>query len=286
MIRTIGHVSVITAVAASVGVGLFALAFGQAQEALQYEPALSVHGVPQEDVSAQAFYIYDLASQTEIFSRNANQELPVASVTKLLSSALFAELVPEDAVITITQADVANEGRSGRLVATQEYQSRELLFPALLESSNDAAAVMERTASTDLIAAMNTYAGNLSLAHTHFVDASGLGDGNISTAAELSALGVSLYTDYPHIFDVTTLKTYLSDINAWMNNNPFVHDAGYKGGKHGYTYAANRTAIAFFDETIATGQTRTVAYVLLGSEALAPDMAALRAFVQGSVRVE
>lgn len=286
MIRTIGHVSVITAVAASVGVGLFALAFGQAQEALQYEPALSVHGVPQEDVSAQALYIYDLASQTEIFSRNANQELPVASVTKLLSSALFAELVPEDAVITITQADVANEGRSGRLVATQEYQSRELLFPALLESSNDAAAVMERTASTDLIAAMNTYAGNLSLAHTHFVDASGLGDGNISTAAELSALGVSLYTDYPHIFDVTTLKTYLGDINAWMNNNPFVHDAGYKGGKHGYTYAANRTAIAFFDETIATGQTRTVAYVLLGSEALAPDMAALRAFVQGSVRVE
>jgi hypothetical protein len=71
-----------------------------------------------------------------------------------------------------------------------------------------------------------------------------------------------------------------------MNNNPFIADATYKGGKHGFTYSANRTAVSFFEEILASGNTRTIGYVLLGSDDLRSDMELLRQAVRANVRYE
>jgi len=283
MRRTIARISIFTALIISLGFGLFLVAVGTANQALHYVPTVQVQGGMLSSISAKSIYIFDLESQAEIFSRSADTQRPIASVTKLLSSALFSERADGTATTTITWSDVSSEGRSGRLQAAQEYQNKELLFPALLESSNDAAAAMQRVAPVDLVDTMNTYATEHQLLQTHFTDASGLDDSNVSTARELSMLSTVLYMEYPHIFDITRLKTYLNHINAWMNNNPFVHEVGYKGGKHGYTNAANRTAVAFFDESLPSGQVRTVGYVLLGSDSLQTDMKRLRQYVQTSV---
>jgi len=259
---------------------------GTAHEVAFHQPELSVKGGVLSGVSAKAVYILELDSQKEIFTRNPDQQRSIASVTKLVSSALFYEHASATLPVTIAWSDVVTDGRSGRLAAGQQYQNNDLLFPALLESSNDASAAMYRVAPVDLIAAMNTYARNLQLQSTSFSDASGLDDKNRSTARELGVLTASLYTQYPHIFDITRLKTHLNHINAWMNNNPFAHDETYLGGKHGYTYEANRTATAIFSEIIKTGQKRDFVYVILGSEALQTDMEALRAYVRASVVLE
>jgi D-alanyl-D-alanine endopeptidase (penicillin-binding protein 7) len=211
---------------------------------------------------------------------------PIASVTKLLSAALFYEHATATNRATITWSDVNTDGRSGRLQAGQEYTYKDLLFPALLESSNDASVVMNRVAPVDLIKEMNQYSLEHGLSQTMFADASGLSDRNVSTAYELGLLSSALYEEFPHIFDITRLKTYINHINSWMNNNPFVYDEGYRGGKHGYTYAANRTVVAFFDEELQSGQVRTIGYVLLGSDGLQTDMKHLRAYVQRSVSYE
>jgi len=256
---------------------------GVAQESSRHQPAVVVTGGMLSTVSADAIYVFDLQSGMEIFTRNENSIHPIASVTKLISAALFLEHATATDVATITWADIDTEGRSGRLKNGQQYLNKELLFPALLESSNDASVVMQRVSPVPLVDSMNTYARKHYLLDTHFTDASGLDDGNVSTAYELGNLVATLYTQYPHIFDITQLKTYLNHVNAWMNNNPFVHDEGYRGGKHGYTYAANRTTVAFFDETLQSGNIRTIGYVLLDSDGLQTDMELLRTYVQNSV---
>jgi D-alanyl-D-alanine carboxypeptidase len=143
---------------------------------------------------------------------------------------------------------------------------------------------MERSAPFDLVVAMNDFAQRHGATHTIFTDASGLSDQNVSTVRELSDLFGVLYEQHRHIIDITTLPTYLNHVNAWMNNNPFVDDPAYAGGKHGYTEAANRTAIAQFNEVI-DGSTREIVYVLLGSSDLSTDMKILRDFTITAVHV-
>ncbi len=258
--------------------------FGMTTPETSFEDAALVF-IPTEepDVSARSALVVDLGTGKELFSKDADTPRPIASVTKLLSSALFYASASTTETVTITWNDVASEGRSGRLRSGEVYSNYELLFPALLESSNDAASTMRRVAPVDLLAQMNAYAQQQQLSSTRFVDATGLSAQNISTAHELSRLGIALYRDYPHIFDITQLRQYLSGNNMWLNNNPFVAEEGYVGGKQGYTYEANRTAIAFFDEQFSSGAVRRLVYVLLGSDDLREDMRLLRAYVRTAV---
>jgi len=283
MVRTLKHISLLGILLTVFAIGFSLVMVGVVQKTLNHQPALVIQGGMLSNISARSVYIFDLETEVEIFSRQAQEVRPIASITKLVSAALFLEHATATDIATVTWADIDTEGRSGRLNTQQQYQNQELLFPALLESSNDAAAVMRRVSPVDLVATMNQYTAAHALPHTHFTDTSGLDDGNVSTAYELGLLATALYRECPHIFDITRLKTYLNDINAWMNNNPFVRDEGYRGGKHGYTYAANRTTVAFFDEPLSSGQKRTIGYVLLGSESLQTDMERLRTFVHESV---
>ncbi len=283
---TLKHISLVSVLLTLTISGILLSVVGTATKEINAKPILSQKSARLPQITATSAYVFDVETQMPLYSYNENLPRPIASVTKLLSSALFYEFASSTASTTVTWGDVRTEGRSGRLKAGQEYQNSMFLFPALLESSNDASAVMQRVIPIDLVAQMNTYAQKQGLTETSFADASGLSDNNISTAKELGILSVALKNEYPYIFDITRLKTYLNHINAWMNNNPFVRDEAYRGGKHGYTTKANRTAIAFFEEELQTGQKRVVGYVLLGSEALQTDMERLRTYVVQSVVLE
>lgn len=247
------------------------------------QPVLAVEPVVLPEVSAASAYVLDIETGLAVFEREADIQRPIASVTKLFSSAMFLSTVERDATTTITWADLASEGRAGRLEYGAVMTNHELLFPVLLESSNDASAVMRRVTSESVVAHMNEYADAWNAPNTAFADASGLSSRNVSTARELAEISFRLYEEYPHIFDITQLPQYLGESGAWLNNNPFVGESGYVGGKHGYTHEANRTAVAFFDELLPSGSERRFVYVLLGSHDLVGDMSALRTYVTEQV---
>ncbi len=249
-----------------------------------HKPMFTVHsGVV--DVSAEAFYVFDIETGIEFISYNENTPRSIASITKLPAAAAWLLVAPMQGSTTIRWSDVNAEGRAGKLSHQDEYRNHDLVFPLLLESSNDAAAAMERVTENQIIAQMNTFASSLGLSDTKFVDASGLSAENLSTAKELGELSVHLKTIQPHVFDVSTLSQYIHEDNGWVNNNPFIEQAGYRGGKHGFTYEANRTIVAIFEESFLGG-TREVGYVILGSEDLTKDINMLRQFVQASVSYE
>jgi serine-type D-Ala-D-Ala carboxypeptidase (penicillin-binding protein 5/6) len=251
---------------------------------VSYVPTtLAAVDLPPE-LSAEAFAIFDPETGTVIAAENSDEVLPIASVTKLLTAATVLRTVDRSTTYTIEESDVAMHGRAGRLEPGEMYDAYELLFPLLLESSNDAAAVYERGTEGDIIRRMNGYAKELGARHLVVTDASGLSDTNQASVRDLVSLTSALYTKEPHVFDISRLSKRAGPYVGWSNNSP-VFDATYRGGKHGFTEAAGRTIVALFTESFASGE-KTVGYVLLGSADLKADMALLRTYVGASVTLK
>lgn len=246
-------------------------------------PVFSVQG-DEPRVSASAFAVFDVTTGKVFASRAADQTLPIASITKLATAAALMDTADTEAVVTIREVDVAAEGRAGKLAIGEEYTVRELLFPLLLESSNDAAAALERVKAGELTTHMTEVADAAGMNDTVFADASGLSDRNVSTTEDLQRFLTYLASEYPHVLDITQLTSYVGEYSTLVNNSPVLDDA-YVGGKHGFTEAAGRTLAALYTEEVG-GVEHTFGYVLLGSDDLRADTAALRAFVRDSVRFE
>lgn len=228
-------------------------------------------------LTARAYVAFDVETGALLTAHREHEVVPIASVTKLLTAATVLRTLDLTATATISEADVANEGRAGRLSAGSTYTFYDLLFPLLLESSNDAAAVYERVTNGDLIRRMNAYAVELGAATLSVADTSGLSPENVASAHDLLVLTRSLYGTLPHLFDITQLSKRVTEDLVWVNNSP-VLTTSYKGGKHGFTEAADRTLVALYDEEIG-GEVRTVGYILLGSSDLKQDIRTLRSFV-------
>lgn len=246
-------------------------------------PQLKVLAEPAA-VTAIAYAVFDVETGEVLAGKAVEKVLPIASVTKLATAAALVENFDLEKSGQVDAVDVATEGRAGKLKAGDSYSYRELLFPLLLESSNDAAAFYERATKGEILVEMNTLTKSLGMKDTAFTDASGLSDKNVSTASDMVTFLNHLAKKESYLLDVTSLEQYVGKNTGWINNSP-VRAENYQGGKHGYTEAANRTLIALFKEDFTQSQ-RTIGYVVLGSDDLAADTTVLRDFVENDVTFE
>ncbi len=244
-------------------------------------PALTLPKDTTPKLTAPIFLVFDIATGRPLMAQGAEQIVPIASVTKLFAAATLVREFNLQATTSITWSDLEGGGEAGKLAFGQNYSYQNLLFPLLLESSNDAAKVLVRATEGRLITAMNSWAKTVGANQTVFVDASGLADDNISTANDLQLLLSEVFRNEPHVFDISTLPQYIGSYTGWLNNNPVASEPGYLGGKHGYTVAANRTLVAVFDETIS-GHVYTLGYIILESANIKADVDILRQFINNS----
>lgn len=228
-------------------------------------------------VSAGAYYVFDVETGEELYEYKASTSLPIASITKLVSAAAFYSEGDLTATTSLTWGDLEGYGDAGRLSYGEVYAHHELLFPLLLESSNDAARTMAR-AGDSLLAASEALLEEVGVEGV-IVDASGISLQNKASARAVGQLARHIYYTTPHIFDITILVSYYMRDTGWLNNNPFILDPSYRGGKHGYLPAAGRTTVSFFSEALPGGDEQLLGYVLLGSNDLALDMEILREYV-------
>ena len=236
-------------------------------------------------LAVNAYLIFDTKTGEVLLSYNADAVYPIASVTKLFTAAAILEEFNPNSTTTITLGDLSAEGEAGDLKPRQVYSYRELLFPLLLESSNDAALALEHATKGQLTNALVTVAKKYGADHAHFVDASGLSVHNTATARDLMSFSRAVGEKYPFVYDISELPQYIGSYTGWLNNNPVFNTDSYRGGKHGYTPEAGRTLVAQFSEYFAAGD-RTIGYIILGSDNLAPDVAALRSFVATAVHFQ
>jgi len=248
-------------------------------------PTFSVSTTSGPTIGASAYIIFDVETGLVLAEHDSGTPYPIASVTKLFTAAAILESFNPESTTTITWRDVAGEGESGNLKSQQVYTYRELLFPLLLTSSNDAADALLRATDNTLLAVMQSVASSSGAKTTQLVDASGLSAKNVASASDLMRFARAVGEKYPFVFDVSRLPHYIGEYTGWQNNNPVADEDDYQGGKHGYTPAAGRTLVGEFSESF-TGGKLTIGYVILGSDNLATDTEVLRDFVATEVTYE
>ena len=222
-------------------------------------------------VSASAYLVGDLNTGEVILSKNQEKQLPIASISKLMTALTANEIANKDDVTQVTKKALATYGTNGNLRSGEKIKIEDLLYPLLLESSNDAAEVLAEHFGRDVfIRKMNEIAQNLKMSSTFYEDPSGLSPENKSTAADIFKLAGYLnqqkQEQAPNLLQITALRSYSDKKHNWSNISRFLHKDGYIGGKSGYTDKAKQTVVSLFSLPLGESGYRPIAITLLGSQ--------------------
>ena len=196
--------------------------------------------------------LFDVDTGEILWQRGPDRELPIASLTKMMTALLIAERHRPREQVIISDEALAYEGSGvGVLPGGKKVRLEALLNGLLLVSGNDAAiALAQHDAGNvdDFVRRMNRRARELGLTCTHFTSPHGLQDeGNYSCARDLAALAradlanprVRRIVGAEHERFPFPIKGGFLDL---YNNNPFIRNGtrGVTGVKTGYTDAAGR----------------------------------------------
>ncbi len=251
-------------------------------------PRYVLHEGVTPELSSVTWLLFDARTGKTILGSNEGMIVPIASVSKLLTAEVTLQDLDLSTTTEVSEGAVNIEGKAGRLKAGEIMSVRELLFPLLIESSNDAAEVIkevyekEQGEGQTFPERLTIRAQEIGMKDTVFRDPSGLSSENRSTALDLAVLLRHLFTTKRYILDITTLSQYIGEgeRHEWYNNNPVYEEVGYVGGKHGFTDEAGRTFAGIFNESVSEDGERPIGLVILGSKDLKKDVAALRSYVQ------
>lgn len=165
-------------------------------------------------VTARAAYVFDANLGFAYYAKDADEELPMASCTKVMTALLAVERGNLDQVITVgsdAAALVRSDSSFMGLSAGEKLTLRELLYGLVLPSGNDAAVAIADGIAGNVpafVALMNQRAQQLGLTRTHFVNPHGLGaPGHYTTAHDLAVLaGVAMKN--PTLVQFTSVDHY------------------------------------------------------------------------------
>jgi serine-type D-Ala-D-Ala carboxypeptidase (penicillin-binding protein 5/6) len=228
-------------------------------------------------LSADRYLVADLKSNSILLEKGYQEQASIASITKLLTGLVAAEYIDLDREVRISEAMIASTSKP-RLQVGEKVSVYNLMFPLLMESSNEAAEAIARPLGRErFVGLMNTKAKSIGMNNTKLADPSGVSANNISTAEDLFALAKYLYNNRSFLLKITTGsltnsaygETSFKDLGNF-NLIPTVSNK-FIGGKIGKSTAAKETYLGVF-EVIVKGEKRPMAVVLLHSDELYKDM--------------
>ena len=91
---------------------------------------------------ARASALYSPGTKSFLYSKNADQKLPMASTTKIVTALIAIESLDFKEVIKVPKEAVGVEGSSLYLKENDELTAEDLIYSVLLQSANDAATVL------------------------------------------------------------------------------------------------------------------------------------------------
>ncbi|MFZ2149802.1 MAG: CapA family protein [Minisyncoccia bacterium] len=235
-------------------------------------------------VSAKAYVVGDLLSGEVILAKNQEKMFPIASVSKLMTAYVSNRLAkPEDTTV-VTKRAIATYGQNGELRAGEKIKTTDLIYPLLLESSNDAAeALADHFGRDNFLSKMNQVAKNLKMESTHYEDPSGLSPGNQSTASDIFKLTGYLAKETPDLLRITTKRSQSAKGHNWSNISQFLGKEGYIGGKSGYTDEARQTGVSLFSLPLGENGERPIAITLLQSSDRKKDVESIVSYLKRNV---
>lgn len=234
------------------------------------------------DLIAKAAIVYDLKNNKIIYSKNQSAQLPLASITKIMTALTAYDLLPKDSKITIRKEFLNEEGDSG-LSPGESWKMKDLLDFSLVVSSNDGARAVASVIGSqisdnkdydigrkDFVKKMNEEAKKIGLNQTYFINESGLDEENKSggygSAEDVAKMIKYILKNNPDILEATKYQKLsinsddkyhqAKNTNLSINKIP-----GLIASKTGYTALAGGNLVIAFDPSMD----RPIIAVVLGS---------------------
>lgn len=247
-----------------------------ATELLRHTPTTRTFDAPL--VGARAVHILDVNSGRTLYSKNADEEYAIASLTKIMTALVAAEESPDpnNHVVQIDAYALVTDGESGFWYGEQ-WNLADLIEFTLVSSSNDGAAAIAAALTSfvdepTFVDAMNTKASELGLTHTRFKNPTGLDinfetePGAFGSARDMSTLFAHVLIEYPELLEATQVQTVavasLDRLHSVDNTNNIVNAIPWVlGAKTGYTDRAGGNLVVAFE----AGPGRPIVVTVLGS---------------------
>lgn len=231
-------------------------------------------------ITGKSAYVWDVTNQRAVFKKNESEQLPLASLTKLMTALLAHELLQENDIITINDTAIRQDGASG-LSSGETFDRLTLSDLTLMSSSNDGAYALayaggavltENDPANAFVQAMNIRAKEIGLSDTYFKNPTGLDisateGGAYGTARDMAFLMEYIIKHNPTILSLTTSETVPLEntgglVHEAENTNYYVNQIpGLIGSKTGYTDLAGGNLVVAFE----TGFGRPFIVAVLGS---------------------
>src|SRR3989344_1275739 len=181
-------------------------------------------------LQAKAVFVLDCLNKTELYGRNADEVLPLASLAKVVTVLTALKNAPEGMIVAINSKALLEEGDSG-LFLDEKWRLSEISKLTLVSSSNDGARAIaeavgsvfkeqedsaydlpEKSASDYFIEAMNNEVSKNALVKTFFLNPTGLDEatgtpGGFSSARDIAIIFGEAVRDYRPIFEATRVST-------------------------------------------------------------------------------
>lgn len=204
------------------------------------------------DISASCAVVMDADTLQTLYSKNIDEQRPVASTTKIMTSLLACESGRLSQTVDITWEMVNTEGSLLGLRVGDRISLYDLVAGMLLPSGNDAAnaaALFLAGSFSDFAAMMNERARSLGMNGSYFTTPSGLDEGgNRSTARDLALLTAHALknSDFAQLFARSSYDVEINGekLRVYNHNRLLSEMDGCIGGKTGYTQKAGRCLVS------------------------------------------
>ncbi len=226
-------------------------------------------------ITGHAAFVIDLSTDTVLFEKNARTQLPLASLTKIMTALVAVDSLDPDAKVVITEAMLTPEGDSGLHVG-DVWSATDLVALTLIASSNDGAEALaesvELKLSRDIVSLMNEKARRIGLTETFFanptgLDVSGTQGGSYGSARDFAQLFAYTVRRYLPVVEYSkhasyTVRSEQGAAALAVNTNELVNTIpGLIASKTGFTDLAGGNLAVVFDRGLA----QPVVVVVLGS---------------------
>lgn len=231
-------------------------------------------------LEAKSAFVWDVINQREIFAKNEDSALPLASLTKVMTAITADKYLPGSAKVLITSEYLEPEGDSG-LVIGDMWDAKDLRDFMLITSSNDGAFALasvaeayRRTTSdpeTIFLNKMNELANNIGLVDTKFLNTHGLDKdvdrgGAYGTARDMAIMFEYAIQNHWETMEATrhqslVFQSETQSYTATNTNTKIGEIPGLIASKTGFTDLAGGNLVIAFD----AGLGRPIIVSILGS---------------------
>ncbi|PZU84914.1 MAG: peptidase M15 [Shinella sp.] len=227
--------------------------------------------------AGSAQFLLDARTGEVLASENPDALNHPASLTKMMTVYMTFDAIRRgklswDSPVTFSKYAATRPPTKLRVKPGDTITVREAVLGMIVQSANDAAAAMaEKLGGTEerFAAMMTAKARSLGMPKTVFVNASGLPDDRqITTARDMSTLGIALLRDFPQEYKLFSTKSFAfrgRTING--HNNLMYRYKGMDGIKTGYTNASGFNLVS----AVIDGDRRVIGVVMGGRSAASRD---------------